>query len=196
MTQRLSRTEDREAGPSSSPSRLWGEFLVRAARAPGARSRVQTWCCARVAKRSPGPTPGMGREMPPRRGCGTLRRCLFGAALLLGLRLCAELRRAAARPPTWGAPPGPAIPPPGPYWQRASGPPRGASRRQVTYVRSGRRAPKEPGCCAPRGHPRRKVSCNGADVGPCDPKASPTRPHPLVLSRLGAHAPRCHARTA
>ncbi|XP_058590938.1 probable methyltransferase-like protein 24 isoform X2 [Neofelis nebulosa] len=106
----------------------------------------------------------MARERPPGRGCGVLRRCVVGAALLLGLRLCAELRRAGPRPPARSAPPGPAPGPPGPHLPPAPGPPRGASRRQVTYVRSGRRAPPEgggsgtpePGCCAPRGRPRRK----------------------------------------
>ncbi|XP_040330552.1 putative methyltransferase-like protein 24 [Herpailurus yagouaroundi] len=58
----------------------------------------------------------MARERPPGRGCGVLRRCVVGAALLLGLRLCG--RRA---PPEGGG----------------SGTP-------------------EPGCCAPRGRPRRK----------------------------------------
>ncbi|XP_055981297.1 probable methyltransferase-like protein 24 isoform X1 [Sorex fumeus] len=112
----------------------------------------------------------MARERPPLRGCGgALRRCLLGAALLLGLRLCAELR-----PQGRGAPSGRAPPPPGPHLQPAPGPPRGASRRQVTYVRSGRRAPPggggsgtaEPGCCAPRGHPRRKGSRWHIDLQP------------------------------
>ncbi|XP_070412909.1 probable methyltransferase-like protein 24 isoform X8 [Equus przewalskii] len=106
----------------------------------------------------------MARERPPARGCGALRRCLLGAALLLGLRLCAELRRAGPRPPARSAPPGTAPRPPEPHLPPAPGPPRGASRRRVTYVRSGRRAPPggrgsgppEPGCCAPRGPPRRK----------------------------------------
>ncbi|CAK7310324.1 Probable methyltransferase-like protein 24 [Vulpes lagopus] len=97
----------------------------------------------------------MARERPPGRGCGALRRCVLGAALLLGLRLCAELRPPRAPAP---APRPPPPPPPAP------GPARGASRRQVTYVRSERRAPTEaggsgtpePGCCAPRGRPRRK----------------------------------------
>ncbi|XP_036105116.1 methyltransferase-like protein 24 isoform X1 [Molossus molossus] len=104
----------------------------------------------------------MGRERPPGRGCSSLSRCLLGAALLLGLRLCAELRRAGSPSPARGAPPAPR--PPAPHLPPAPGPPRGASRRQVTYVRSGRRAPPggggsgtpEPGCCAPRGRPRRK----------------------------------------
>uniref|UniRef100_A0A2K5HL36 Methyltransferase domain-containing protein n=1 Tax=Colobus angolensis palliatus TaxID=336983 RepID=A0A2K5HL36_COLAP len=106
----------------------------------------------------------MARERPPGRGCGALRRCLLGAALLLGLRLCAELRRAGPGSPVRSALPGPPAP----------GSPRGASRRQVTYVRSGRRAPPggggsgtpDPGCCAPRGRPRRKVSCKAVGLGP------------------------------
>ncbi|XP_045860781.1 probable methyltransferase-like protein 24 isoform X1 [Meles meles] len=106
----------------------------------------------------------MALERPPGRGCGALRRCVLGAALLLGLRLCAELRPSGPRSPARSAPLGPAPQPPGPHLPPAPGPPRGASRRQVTYVRSGRRAPPEgggsgtlePGCCAPRGHPRRK----------------------------------------
>ncbi|XP_003404342.1 probable methyltransferase-like protein 24 isoform X1 [Loxodonta africana] len=106
----------------------------------------------------------MTRERPPGRGCGDLRRCLLGAALLLGLRLCAELRRAGTGPPAGSTPPGLVSRPPGLHLPPAPGPPRGASRRQVTYVRSGRRAPPggsgrgtpESGCCAPRGRPRRK----------------------------------------
>nr|XP_044613485.1 LOW QUALITY PROTEIN: methyltransferase-like protein 24 [Equus asinus] len=106
----------------------------------------------------------MARERLPARGCGALRRCLLGAALLLSLRLCAELRRAGPRPPARSAPPGTAPRPPAPHLPPAPGRPRGASRRRVTYVRSGRRAPPggrgsgppEPGCCAPRGPPRRK----------------------------------------
>ncbi|XP_032130936.1 methyltransferase-like protein 24 isoform X1 [Sapajus apella] len=106
----------------------------------------------------------MARERPPGRGCGALRRCLLGAALLLGLRLFAELRRAGPGSPAHSSPPGPAWRPPGPHLLPAPGPQRGASRRQVIYVRSGRRVPPggggsgtpEPSCCAPRGSPRRK----------------------------------------
>ncbi|XP_073933042.1 probable methyltransferase-like protein 24 isoform X1 [Castor canadensis] len=98
----------------------------------------------------------MARERPPGRSCGALPRWLLGAALLLGLRLCVELRRAGSGPPAHSAPPGPRTPwPPGPHLPPAPGPPRGASRRQVTYVRSGRRAPRT-SCCAPRGRPRPK----------------------------------------
>ncbi|XP_042543286.1 methyltransferase-like protein 24 [Dipodomys spectabilis] len=105
----------------------------------------------------------MARERPPGRGRGILRRWLLGAALLLlllGLRLCLELRRAGSGPPARSAPPGPAPRPPGPHLLPPLGPPRGASRRQVTYVRSGRRVPPAPtpGCCAPRGRPRTKGS--------------------------------------
>ncbi|XP_006839996.1 PREDICTED: methyltransferase-like protein 24 [Chrysochloris asiatica] len=106
----------------------------------------------------------MARERPPGRGCGDLRLCLLGAALLLGLRLCAELRCAGPGPPIGSALPGQAPGSPGLHLPPTPGPQRGASRRQVTYVRSGRRAPPggggrgtpEPGCCAPRGLPRRK----------------------------------------
>uniref|UniRef100_A0A8C6EUQ5 Methyltransferase like 24 n=1 Tax=Marmota marmota marmota TaxID=9994 RepID=A0A8C6EUQ5_MARMA len=100
----------------------------------------------------------MVRERPPGRSCGALHRCLLGAALLLGLRLCVELRRAGSGPSVHSDPP------PGPHLPPAPVPPRGASKRQVTYVRSGRRAPPggggsgtpEPSCCAPRGRPRQK----------------------------------------
>ncbi|XP_059886084.1 probable methyltransferase-like protein 24 isoform X2 [Delphinus delphis] len=106
----------------------------------------------------------MAWERLPGRGCGALHRCLLGAALLLGLRLCTELRRAGAQPPARSGLPGPAPRPPEPPLPPAPAQRRGASRRQVTYVRSGRRAPpggggsgtQEPGCCPPRGRPRRK----------------------------------------
>uniref|UniRef100_A0A9L0TCQ2 Methyltransferase like 24 n=1 Tax=Equus caballus TaxID=9796 RepID=A0A9L0TCQ2_HORSE len=125
----------------------------------------------------------MARERPPARGCGALRRCLLGAALLLGLRLCAELRRAGPRPPARSAPPGTAPRPPEPHLPPAPGPPRGASRRRVTYVRSGRRAPPggrgsgppEPGCCAPRGPPRRKIACNHISTDSLATDSSPAK---------------------
>ncbi|XP_031536012.1 probable methyltransferase-like protein 24 [Vicugna pacos] len=106
----------------------------------------------------------MAWERPPGRGRSALRRCLLGAALLLGLRLCVELRRTGPRPPARSARPDPAPRPTGPHLLPAPGPLRGARRRQVTYVRSGRRAPPgvggrgtpESGCCAPRGRLRRK----------------------------------------
>ncbi|XP_034380806.1 putative methyltransferase-like protein 24 isoform X1 [Arvicanthis niloticus] len=103
----------------------------------------------------------MATTKPPGRGCGALPRWLLGAALLLGLRLCMELRHAGSGPPSRRDPPGP----PRTHLPPAPGPPRGARRRQVTYVRSGRRAlprgggsttPPEPSCCAQRGLPRRK----------------------------------------
>ncbi|XP_052020263.1 LOW QUALITY PROTEIN: probable methyltransferase-like protein 24 [Apodemus sylvaticus] len=103
----------------------------------------------------------MATAKPPGRGCGALPRWLLGAALLLGLRLCMELRHVGSRPPGRRDPPGP----PRTHVLPAPGPPRGARRRQVTYVRSGRRAlprggrsttPPEPSCCAQRGLPRRK----------------------------------------
>lgn len=105
----------------------------------------------------------MATARPPGRGCGALPRWLLGAALLLGLRLCMELHRAGSGSPGRSDPPGP----PRPHLLPAPGPPRGARRRQVTYVRSGRRAlPRgggsttlEPSCCTPRELPRRKVSC-------------------------------------
>ncbi|XP_055472028.1 probable methyltransferase-like protein 24 isoform X1 [Psammomys obesus] len=103
----------------------------------------------------------MGTARSPGRGCGALTRGLLGAVLLLGLRLCMELRQAGSGPPGRRDPPGPPGPP---HVLLAPGPPRGARRRQVTYVRSGRRAPPrgggsttpEPSCCAQRGLPRRK----------------------------------------
>lgn len=104
----------------------------------------------------------MATARSPGRGCGALPRWLLGAVLLLGLRLCLELRQAGSGPPGGRDPPGP----PRPHVLLAPGPPRGARRRQVTYVRSGRRAlppgggstTPEPSCCAQRGLPRRKVS--------------------------------------
>ncbi|XP_053520921.1 probable methyltransferase-like protein 24 isoform X2 [Artibeus jamaicensis] len=125
----------------------------------------------------------MAREKSPGRGCSSLSRCLLGAALLVGLRLCAELRRAGPRPPARSAPPNPAPPLPAAHVRPAPGPPRGASRRQVTYVRSGRRAPPggggsgtpEPGCCAPRGSPRRKIACDHMSTGSPAPDASPAK---------------------
>uniref|UniRef100_A0A8D2JJN5 Methyltransferase like 24 n=1 Tax=Sciurus vulgaris TaxID=55149 RepID=A0A8D2JJN5_SCIVU len=106
----------------------------------------------------------MVRERPQGRSCGALHRCLLGAALLLGLRLCVELRRAGSGPPVRSSSRGPIPRPPGPHLPLAPVPPRGASKRQVTYVRSGRRAPPggggsgtpEPSCCSPRGRLRRK----------------------------------------
>lgn len=106
----------------------------------------------------------MGEECKGFSILGALRRCLLAAALLLGLRLCAELQRAGPQPPALSSPPGQAPRPPGSHLQPAPGQRRGASRRQVTYVRSGRRAPArggrsgtpEPGCCAVRGRPRRE----------------------------------------
>ncbi|KAM8792288.1 putative methyltransferase-like protein 24 isoform 1-T1 [Rhynchonycteris naso] len=107
----------------------------------------------------------MGREKSPGRGCRALSRCLLlGAALLLGLRLCAELRRAGPGSQARGTPPAPGPRPPAPHLPPAPGLQRGSRRRQVTYVRSGRRAPPggdgsgtpEPGCCALHGRPRRK----------------------------------------
>lgn len=155
---------------------------VRAlAAARGAVSTVGGWdrgatSLAPAAALSPGWASAMARERPPGRGCGSLSQCLLGAALLLGLRLCAELRGAGPRSPARSAPPAPAPAPrlPAPPLPPARGPPLGASRRQVTYVRSGRRAPHggggggtpEPGCCAPRARPRRKVSSNPATEGP------------------------------
>lgn len=108
--------------------------------------------------------PAMATAKPLGRGCGALPRWLLGAALLLGLRLCTELRQAGSGPPGRRDAPGP----PRTHLLPAPGPPRGARRRQVTYVRSGRRAlprgggsatPPEPSCCAQQGLPRRKVSC-------------------------------------
>lgn len=165
----------REGGGSEPAPRPSGELPPWAARARRATSSLPAARGARAAERSPRPGPqAMARERPPGRGCGVLRRFVLGAALLLGLRLCAELRRAGPRAPARSVPPGPAPGPPGPHLPPASGPPRGASRRQVTYVRSGRRAPPEgggsgtpePGCCAQRGRPRRKVSCKRCSLGP------------------------------
>lgn len=149
------------------------------------------WESPQLAARPEGPHPGCGSvragggaqprarpamawERLPGRGCGALHRCLLGAALLLGLRLCTELRRAGAQPPARSGLPGPAPRPPEPPLPPAPAQRRGASRRQVTYVRSGRRAPpggggsgtQEPGCCPPRGRPRRKVSCKRYSLGP------------------------------
>lgn len=115
--------------------------------------------------------PAMATAKPPGRGCGALPRWLLGAALLLGLRLCMELRHAGSGPLGRRDPPGP----PRTHLLPALGPSRGARRRQVTYVRSGRRAlprgggstmPPEPSCCAQRGLPRRKVSCKSCRHGP------------------------------
>ncbi|XP_057618296.1 probable methyltransferase-like protein 24 isoform X2 [Chionomys nivalis] len=109
----------------------------------------------------------MATARPPGRGCGVLPRWLLGAALLLGLRLCMELYRAGSGLP------GLRVPPelPRPHLLPAPDPPRGSRRRQVTYVRSGRRAlPRsggsttpEPSCCAPRGLSRRKI-CGLGDI--------------------------------
>ncbi|MBZ3879322.1 Methyltransferase-like protein 24 [Sciurus carolinensis] len=132
----------------------------------------------------------MVRERPQGRSCGALHRCLLGAALLLGLRLCVELRRAGSGPPVRSASRGPIPRPPGPHLPLAPVPPRGASKRQVTYVRSGRRAPPggggsrtpEPSCCSPRGRLRRKVSCKPGSLGPWiriphpDPAKEPSAP--------------------
>lgn len=113
----------------------------------------------------------MATAKPSGRGCGALPRWLLGAALLLGLRLCMELRHAGSGPPGRRDPPGL----PRTLKLPAPGPPLGARRRQVTYVRSGRRAlprvgesttPPEPSCCAQRELPRRKVSCKPRRHGP------------------------------
>ncbi|XP_047618620.1 probable methyltransferase-like protein 24 isoform X2 [Phacochoerus africanus] len=124
----------------------------------------------------------MAWQRPPRRGCGSLQRCLLGAALLLGLRLCAELRRASLRPPASSAPPGRAPRPPRPHLPPAPGLQRGASWRQVTYVRSGRRAPPGGGgsgtpkpCCAPHGSPRRKIACDHMSTDSLATDSSPTK---------------------
>ncbi|KAM5256529.1 LOW QUALITY PROTEIN: putative methyltransferase-like protein 24 [Ctenodactylus gundi] len=91
---------------------------------------------------------GTSRPPCPGRGPRALVRCLLGAAFLLGLRLCVELRRApAASPARPRAAPGP--PPP----RAPPRPPPRAPRGQVTYVRRARRTP-EPRCCAPRARPR------------------------------------------
>lgn len=112
----------------------------------------------------------MATGKPPGRGCGALPRWLLGAALLLGLRLCIELRHAGSGPPGRDSPG-----PPRTHLLSAPGLPRGARRRQVTYVRSGRRVlprgggsttPPEPSCCAQHGLPRRKVSCKPYRHGP------------------------------
>lgn len=179
----------REGGGSEPAPRPAGEFPPWAARTRGAVSQLPAGRGERAAERSPGRVPAMAWERPAGRGCGALRRCVLGAALLLGLRLCAELRPSGLRPPARSAAPGPAPRPPGPHLPPAPGPPRGASRRQVTYVRSGRRAPPEgggsgtpePGCCAPRGRPRRKVSVKRCSRGP------DTRiPLPDALRALGS----------
>ncbi|XP_040584101.1 methyltransferase-like protein 24 isoform X3 [Mesocricetus auratus] len=102
----------------------------------------------------------MATARPPGRGCRALPGWLLGAALLLGLRLCMELHREGPGSPGRRDPPGP----PRPHLLPPPGPPRSARRRQVTYVRSGRRAlPRgggtttpEPSCCTLRGLPRRK----------------------------------------
>ncbi|XP_065767516.1 probable methyltransferase-like protein 24 isoform X2 [Muntiacus reevesi] len=125
----------------------------------------------------------MARERLPGRGCCALRRCLLAAALLLGLRLCAELQRAGPQPPALSSPPGQAPRPPGSHLQPAPGQRRGASRRQVTYVRSGRRAPArggrsgtpEPGCCALRGRPRRKIACDHMSTDSLATASNPTK---------------------
>ncbi|XP_053520922.1 probable methyltransferase-like protein 24 isoform X3 [Artibeus jamaicensis] len=85
----------------------------------------------------------MAREKSPGRGCSSLSRCLLGAALLVGLRLCAELRRAGPRPPARSAPPNPAPPLPAAHVRPAPGPPRGASRRQIAcdHMSTGSPAP-------------------------------------------------------
>lgn len=115
--------------------------------------------------------PAMGTAKPPGRGCGALPRWLLGAALLLGLRLCMELRHAGSGPPGRRDLRGP----PRTHLLPAPGPLRGTRRRQVTYVRSGRRAlprggvsttPPEPSCCAQLGLPSRKVSCKSCRHGP------------------------------
>lgn len=157
----------REAGPSPRPGR--GGVATIGSSGPGhipvagrrARAAERSRCWAVMAW-----------QRPPRRGCGSLQRCLLGAALLLGLRLCAELRRASLRPPASSAPPGRAPRPPRPHLPPAPGLQRGASWRQVTYVRSGRRAPPGGGgsgtpkpCCAPHGSPRRKVSGKRCSLG-------------------------------
>ncbi|KAM9059667.1 putative methyltransferase-like protein 24 isoform 3-T3 [Megaptera novaeangliae] len=125
----------------------------------------------------------MAWERLPGRGCGALHRCLLGAALLLGLRLCAELRRAGAQPPARSGLPGSAPRPPEPPLPPAPAQRRGASRRQVTYVRSGHRAPprgggsgtQEPGCCSPRGRPRRKIACDHMSTDSLATDSSPSK---------------------
>lgn len=186
VTPRLPWAGGREAGPSPRPGRRGCSHSWQLGTA-GPHPR-----CGRAgaAERSPEVGPAMARDRPPGRGCSPLSRCLLGAALLLGLRLCAELRRTGPRPPARSAPPRP----PAPHLPPAPGPARGASRRQVTYVRSGRRAPPggggsgtlETGCCAPRGRPGRKVSGKRAVWGsrrhpPSPPPAGPcARASPAV----------------
>ncbi|XP_006512829.1 probable methyltransferase-like protein 24 isoform X2 [Mus musculus] len=122
----------------------------------------------------------MATVKPPGRGCGALPRWLLGAALLLGLRLCMELRHAGSGPPGRGDSPGP----PRTHLLSAPGSPRGARRRQVTYVRSGRRVlPRgggsttspEPSCCAQGGLLRRKIACDhmGTDSLATDSSPAP-----------------------
>uniref|UniRef100_A0A8C6EJD9 Methyltransferase like 24 n=2 Tax=Microcebus murinus TaxID=30608 RepID=A0A8C6EJD9_MICMU len=153
VTPRLPRWGGGEAGPSPRPgprgsSHSWQLGL------PGPQP------CSRpgAARGTPSLSPGRGPRHGPehRRGCG-LRRGLL-APRCCSAALCAEL--CPARPTRPQRPPGP---PSGRPAAPARAPPRGA-RRQVTYVRSARRAPPggggsgtpEPSCCAPRGRPRRK----------------------------------------
>lgn len=165
--------EQRKRGGSEPAPRPAGEFPQLAALARGAISLLRAGAGGRRSGAPGRAQPAMARERLPGRGCCALRRCLLAAALLLGLRLCAELQRAGPQPPALSSPPGQAPRPPGSHLQPAPGQLRGASRRQVTYVRSGRRAPArggrsgtpEPGCCALRGRPRLKVSCKRCNLG-------------------------------
>uniref|UniRef100_A0A9L0IMQ3 Methyltransferase like 24 n=1 Tax=Equus asinus TaxID=9793 RepID=A0A9L0IMQ3_EQUAS len=146
----------REAGPTRAPAH--GDFAQLAARPGGAASLLP------AAERSPGPA-------PPWRGRGCPQGAAGPCAAVCSAPRCCSACGSARSCGAPGPGPRPAAPrraqPPG-RPRRTCRPrparPRGASRRRVTYVRSGRRAPPggrgsgppEPGCCAPRGPPRRK----------------------------------------
>ncbi|XP_044530279.1 methyltransferase-like protein 24 [Gracilinanus agilis] len=118
----------------------------------------------------------MPKEKPLWRRCA-FRLCLLSAALLFCLQLTLELRRSwssrdsegqAGRPST-SSPQGwadatalqqllPGVhPPPGVHLPPGHSRSPAASRRQVTYVRSGRRGEAELGCCPAGGSSHRKL---------------------------------------
>ncbi|XP_034964955.2 probable methyltransferase-like protein 24 isoform X2 [Zootoca vivipara] len=126
------------------------------------------------------------KERRPGKGCA-LRLCLLSATILLCL-LQRGLQRSwdATEPEPAKEARKPPLPPPPPGARRAEKASEATSRRQVTYVRSGRRrGPAEPTCClqgAPPSDAGKKISCDHISMNnrPGNPNSS-RRPWSICL---------------